>query len=56
MGGGQYSWEEHEAATRARSDQKPEQVFTGKSCDPRMNPKGVVARESRDSAEHPSSR
>lgn len=53
MGYGQYSQEAHEDLVRARSDAPREQVFKQKSCHPLMNPRGVRARESRDSAEHP---
>jgi hypothetical protein len=56
MGGGRYSYEEHEAATRARAGLSKEQVFAQGSCHPDMNPRGVQVRESRDSAAHPASR
>jgi hypothetical protein len=56
MGGGQYSYEEHEAATRARATKSKEQIFKQGSCHPKMNPKGVKARECRDSPNHPAAR
>ncbi len=56
MGGGRYSYEEHEAATRARAGLAKEQVFAQGSCHPDMNPRGVAMRESRDSEAHPASR
>lgn len=56
MGGGRYSYEEHEAATQARAGLTKEQVFAQGSCHPDMNPRGVTFREARDSAAHPASR
>ncbi|MCE9577786.1 MAG: VWA domain-containing protein [Deltaproteobacteria bacterium] len=56
MGGGRYSYEEHEALTRARAGLSKEQVFAQGSCHPDMNPRGVAFRESRDSEAHPASR
>lgn len=53
MGYGQYSQEAHENLVRGRSDVPREQVFKQKSGHPLMDPRGVRARESRDSAEHP---
>lgn len=55
MGYGFYSHEAHEALTRGRGDLPRQEVFKQRSCHPLMNPKGVRVRESRDSAEHPSS-
>lgn len=51
---GSYSYEAHRALTDARSSQPAQQLFRQRSCHPLMNPKGVVARESCDSPEHPS--
>ncbi|MFO0746908.1 MAG: VWA domain-containing protein [Myxococcota bacterium] len=55
MGRGYYDYEAHEAATAARAALAPEAVFTGRSCDPTMNPRGVTVRECRDSEAHPAS-
>jgi hypothetical protein len=55
MGHGSYSYEAHEAMTRARSDQPVQEVFTQVHCHPLMDPRGVKVRESRDSAAHPRS-
>lgn len=53
MGYGQYSQEAHEDLVRGRANVSREQVFKQRDCHPLMNPRGVRARESRDSAEHP---
>jgi hypothetical protein len=53
MGYGNYSQEAHEALTRARADLPRERLFRQRACHPLMAPRGVVARESRDSDEHP---
>ena len=55
MGYGSYSYEAHRAITGARTVQPVQQVFAQRACHPLMNPHGVRARESRDSAEHPQS-
>lgn len=55
MGSGNYSHEAHEALLRSRSSVPTEQVFSQRNCHPLMNPKGVLVRESRDSADHPAS-
>jgi len=55
MGYGSYSYEAHEAMTQARKDLPQQQVFKQTACHPKMNPKGVKFRESRDSAAHPNS-
>ena len=55
MGFGNYSHEAHEAILRGRANVPAQQVFRQQACHPLMNPKGVRARESRDSADHPSS-
>lgn len=55
MGYGSYSYEAHEAMTKARQNLPQQQVFTQRACHPKMNPKGVKFRESRDSATHPQS-
>ncbi len=55
MGYGSYSYEAHEAMTRARADKPVQQVFKQTQCHPLMDPHGVKARESRDSAAHPNS-
>lgn len=55
MGFGNYSHAAHVALTAQRSARPVEEVFQQHTCHPRMNPKGVRWRESRDSAEHPRS-
>lgn len=55
MGHGYYSHEAHEALLRDRKDVPAEALFKQTRCHPLMNPKGVRARESRDSADHPHS-
>ena len=55
MGYGNYSHEAHEAIAKGRATVSREEVFKQRECHPLMNPKGVRAREARDSAEHPSS-
>jgi hypothetical protein len=55
MGYGQYSQEAHEDLVRGRTNVSREQVFKQRSGHPLMDPRGVRARESRDSAEHPHS-
>src|SRR5471030_1717029 len=53
MGYGNYSHAAHEALLEGRSDVPREQVFKQSKCHALMNHKGVRARESRDSADHP---
>ena len=55
MGYGSYSEEAHRAITFARAKAAPREVFQRNDCDPKMNPRGVKYRESRDSAGHPDS-
>jgi hypothetical protein len=55
MGHGNYSHAAHEALLKGRANVPREQVFKQSRCHELMNPKGVRARESRDSAEHPNS-
>jgi hypothetical protein len=55
VGYGGYSLEAHQALTEARARSAPAAVFTSTTCPPSMNPFGVAARESRDSAAHPES-
>lgn len=55
MGGGRYDYEEHEAATQARAGLGKDAIFKQGSCHPDLDPRGVRARESRDSAAHPDS-
>lgn len=55
MGYGSYSHDAHEAILRARSGVPEQEVFQQRDCHPLMNPKGVRARECRDSATHPNS-
>lgn len=53
MGYGDYSHEAHVAFTQARTGQPRETVFKQSRVHPMMDPKGIRARESRDSADHP---
>ena len=53
MGYGNYSAEAHDAIVRGRANLPTQHVFRQTSCHSLMNPKGIKARESRDSAEHP---
>lgn len=55
MGFGNYSYEAHQAITSARSGKQTSEVFAQTDVHPKMNPKGVKFRESRDSADHPGS-
>lgn len=55
MGFGNYSHEAHRAITDQRSGLAREQIFKQTRCHPLMDPHGVRARESRDSASHPDS-
>lgn len=55
MGYGSYSYDAHQALTRARAGQSADAVFTQATMHPSMDPMGVRFRESRDSAEHPNS-
>ncbi|MCC6215455.1 MAG: VWA domain-containing protein [Polyangiaceae bacterium] len=54
MGFGDYSHEAHVALVTQRAA-KGAEVFVQDACHPLMNPKGVRARESRDSPDHPRS-
>jgi hypothetical protein len=55
VGYGNYSYAAHEALVKKRERVAVEKVFTQRSCHPLMDPRGVRARESRDSADHPNS-
>ncbi len=55
MGYGSYSHAAHEALLKGRGSLPLEDVFKQRGCHALMNPKGVRARESRDSADHPAS-
>jgi predicted protein tyrosine phosphatase len=55
MGFGFYSHAAHEALLNDRKGAAKEQLFKQAGCHALMNPKGVRARESRDSADHPAS-
>ena len=55
MGYGSYSYEAHQAITKGRQGKSAAAVFTSNVVDPAMDPKGVKYRESRDSADNPSS-
>lgn len=55
MGFGNYSHEAHRLLIESRANVSHEQVFKQRSIHPLMDPKGVRVRESRDSADHPSS-
>jgi len=52
MGYGRYSHAAHQAMLQDRQDLPTQQVFKQNGCHVLMNPKGVRARESRDSADH----
>ena len=53
MGHGFYSHAAHEALYKDRANVPRQQVFKQNRCHALMDPKGVKARESRDSADHP---
>jgi hypothetical protein len=55
MGCGAYAHEAHEAMVQKRTGAAVEEVFRQRGCHALMNPNGVLARESRDSAAHPRS-
>lgn len=55
MGYGSYSFEAHQAITQSRAGKSADAVFTSSVVDPKMDPKGVRFRESRDSAQNPRS-
>jgi len=55
MGYGDYSHEAHKALLHRRAKVSDEQVFQQRRIHPLMDPKGVRARESRDSKDHPHS-
>lgn len=55
MGYGAYSFEAHRALGAERTAQPVQQVFRQRACHPLMNPRGIAARESRDSVDHPDS-
>ena len=55
MGYGSYSYEAHQAITSSRAGQSAAAVFTGTVVDPKMDPKGVKYRESRDNKDNPNS-
>jgi hypothetical protein len=55
MGYGNYSADAHDAIVRTRANLPTQKVFQQTHCHALMNPNGVKARESRDSAEHPNS-
>lgn len=55
MGYGDYACAAHEAIVRKRTNVSVQEIFRQRGCHALMNPKGVLARESRDSATHPES-
>jgi hypothetical protein len=55
VGYGAYSHEAHEALTATRAAAPVQAMFSQRACHPLMNPRGIRARESRDSVEHPAS-
>lgn len=55
MGYGAYAHAAHEAMIRTRAGASIQDVFRQRGCHSLMNPKGVLARESRDSSTHPNS-
>ncbi len=55
MGYGNYSYTAHQALTADRAALSRGEVFAQRGCHALMDPKGLLVRESRDSAEHPNS-
>jgi hypothetical protein len=55
VGYGAYSHEAHEALTATRTAAPVQTMFAQRACHPLMNPRGIRARESRDSVDHPAS-
>jgi hypothetical protein len=55
MGYGNYSHQAHQVIAQARAGVPAQQVFQQTECHALMNPRGVRAREARDSADHPHS-
>lgn len=55
MGWDRSDHEAHRARTAVRAELPREKVFQSRSLNPEMNPYGLTLRESRDSAQHPSS-
>lgn len=55
MGFGNYSYDAHQQLIAQRSNMGTNEVFAQTDVHPKMNPKGVKLRESRDSPDHPSS-
>jgi hypothetical protein len=55
MGHGSYSHEAHKIISEAYVGTPRQEVFKQRTCHAMMNPKDVRVRESRDSADHPSS-
>jgi hypothetical protein len=55
MGYGDYAYEAHAAMLRKRTGVTVQELFHQRGCHSLMSPKGVLARESRDSATHPRS-
>jgi hypothetical protein len=53
MGYGNYSAQAHDQLLQRRSQAPASEVFSQQNCHPLMNPKGVLARESRDGPDHP---
>ncbi|MFZ5896023.1 MAG: VWA domain-containing protein [Myxococcota bacterium] len=53
MGYGSYSHAAHQAMLKDRQNLPTQKLFKQTACHALMNPKGVRARESRDSADHP---
>ncbi|MEK9151878.1 MAG: VWA domain-containing protein [Patescibacteria group bacterium] len=56
MAKGHYDNEAHQALTQARVNLPTEQVFRGRSLNPRLNPYGLKFRECRYSTKHPKAR
>ncbi len=55
MGYGNYSAEAHQAMVAGRTAKPLSAVFAETTCHPKLDPRGVKLRESRDSATHPDS-
>lgn len=55
MGGGSWSDEAHDAVSRARATSSVHETFKARAVHATLDPKKLVVRESRDSADHPNS-
>ena len=55
MGHGNYSHAAHQAMLADRAALSANEIFAQRGCHALMDPRGLKARESRDSADHPNS-